>query len=191
MAQYQLTVNDAILEGLFQRDGGVAKLGESVVNQILQAPVQEQLKAAPYERTKERQGYRNGTVTRTLTTRVGRLVLRVPRVRNGEFSTELFARYQRSEQAFILALMEMVVNGVSTRDGAKVTEQLCGTTFSKSTGSELCQRLDPIVQAWNHRNLREHRYPFLLVDALGLRIREDGRVRLRAALIAVGVNDEG
>jgi len=71
MAQYQITVDDEILEGLFQRDGGVAKLVESVVNQILQAQVQEQLKAAPYERTKEGQGYRNGTVTRTLTTRVG------------------------------------------------------------------------------------------------------------------------
>ena len=191
MAQYQITVDDAILEGLFQRDGGVAKLVESVVNQILQAQVQEQLKAAPYERTEARTGYRNGTVTRTLTTRVGRLVLRVPRVRNGEFSTELFARYQRSEQAFLLALMEMVVNGVSTRDVAKVTEPLCGTSFSKSTISDLCKRLDPIVQAWNHRSLAEHRYPFLLVDALVLRIREDGRIRSRAALIAVGVNDEG
>ncbi|ACV58542.1 IS256 family transposase [Alicyclobacillus acidocaldarius] len=191
MAQYQITVDDEILEGLFQRDGGVAKLVESVVNQILQAQVQEQLKAAPYERTKERQGYRNGTVTRTLTTRVGRLVLRVPRVRNGQFSTELFARYQRSEQAFIIALMEMVVNGVSTRDVAKITEQLCGTTFSKSTVSELCKRLDPIGQGWNHRSLAEHRYPFLLVDALVLRIREEGRDRSRAAMIAVGINEEG
>ncbi|SIT14541.1 hypothetical protein SAMN05421799_1197, partial [Alicyclobacillus vulcanalis] len=47
MAQYQITVDDAILEGFFERDGGVAKLVESVVNQILQAQVQEQLKAAP------------------------------------------------------------------------------------------------------------------------------------------------
>ncbi|MEX1406127.1 transposase, partial [Hydrogenibacillus schlegelii] len=103
---------------------------ESVVNQNLQAQVQEHLKAEPYERTKERQVYRNVTVTRTLTTRVGRLVLRVRRVRIGQFSTVLFGRFQRSEHAFIIALMEMVVNGVSTRDVAKVTEQLCGTTFS-------------------------------------------------------------
>ncbi|MEX1406151.1 IS256 family transposase, partial [Hydrogenibacillus schlegelii] len=46
MAQYKITVDDEILEGLFQRDGGVAKLVESVVNQILQAQVQEHLKAA-------------------------------------------------------------------------------------------------------------------------------------------------
>jgi transposase-like protein len=59
----------------------------------------------------------------------------------------LFARYQRSEQALVLALMEMVVNGVSTRKVAQITEELCGTEFSKSTVSELCKRLGPIVTA--------------------------------------------
>jgi transposase-like protein len=191
MAQYQITVDDEILKGLFQQDGGVAKLVEQVLNQILQAQVTEQLKAAPYERTEARQGYRNGTLPRTLTTRVGRLVLRVPRVRNGQFSTELFARYQRSEQALVLALMEMVVNGVSTRKVAKITEELCGTEFSKSTVSELCKRLDPIVHVWNNRSLREHQYPFVFVDALVLRVRENDRVRSRAAMIATGVNEEG
>jgi len=48
--------------------------------------------------------------------------LRVPRLCNGNFSTELFSRYQRSEQAFILALMEMVVNGVSTRKVSEIME---------------------------------------------------------------------
>ncbi|MEX1336730.1 transposase, partial [Hydrogenibacillus schlegelii] len=81
MAQYHITVDDEMLEAHFQPEAGVEKLVESVVNHILHAQLLEHLKAAPYERTKERQGYRNGTVTRTLTTRVGRLVLRVPRVR--------------------------------------------------------------------------------------------------------------
>ena len=191
MAQYQITVDDEILKDLFQQDGGVAQLVEQVLNQILQAQVTEQLKAAPYERTEARQGYRNGTLPHTLTTRVGRLVLRVPRVRNGQFSTELFARYQRSEQALVLALMEMVINGVSTRKVAKITEELCGTEFSQSTVSELCKRLDPIVHAWNNRSLREHQYPFVFGDALVLRVREDDRVRSRAAMIATGVNEEG
>ncbi|WP_067937141.1 IS256 family transposase [Alicyclobacillus kakegawensis] len=191
MAQYQITLNDDTLKALFLQDGGVAKLVEQVLNQVLQAQVTEQLKAAPYERTDERQGYRNGTVPHTLTTRVGRLTLRVPRVRNGQFSTELFARYQRSEQALVLAMMEMVINGVSTRKVAKITEELCETEFSKSTVSDLCKRLDPIVHAWNNRSLREHCYPFVLVDAFVLKIREDGRVRSRAAMIAVGINEKG
>ena len=91
----------------------------------------------------------------------------------------------------MLALLEMVVNGVSTRKITKITEELCGTEFSKSTVSDLCKRLDPIVQAWNNRSLREQRYPFVLVDALVLKIREEGRVRSRSALIAVGINEAG
>ncbi|GMA56776.1 mutator family transposase [Alicyclobacillus sacchari] len=78
MAQYQINVDDEFLKGLFLQDGGVAKLVEQVLNQVLQAQVTEQLKAKPYERSDERRGYRNGTIPHALTTRIGRLVLRVP-----------------------------------------------------------------------------------------------------------------
>jgi putative transposase len=161
------------------------------VNQILQGQVTEQLGAARYERTEQRAGYRNGTRPHVLTARVGRLNLRVPQVREGEFSTEVFSRYQRSEQALVLALIEMVINGVSTRKVAKITEELCGSSLSKSTVSELCGRLDPVVKGWNERDLRGSRYPFVLVDALVIRVREDGRVKPISALIATGVNEQG
>ena len=93
------------------------------------------------------------------------MTLRVPQTRDGEFSTELFQRDQRSEQALVLALMEMVVNGVSTRKITQITEELCGTSFSKSTVSSLCKGLYPMIQNWNQRFLHEHVYPFVLVDA--------------------------
>jgi len=194
MAQYQITVDHELLQQLFlghSKDAGVAKLLESVLNQILQAQVTEQVAAERYERTDARQGYRNGSYPHQLTTRVGTITLRVPRIRNGQFSTELFARYQRSEQALVLALMEMVVNGVSTRKVAQITEELCGTHFSKSTVSDLCQKLDPIVEAWNHRPLSDGRFPFVLMDALYLKVREDGRVRSRGVMIAIGINTDG
>src|SRR5690606_26865279 len=172
------------------QDPGVAKLLESVLNQILKAQVTEQLGAEPYERTEDRKGYRNGDYPRQLTTRVGTLTLRVPRIRGGKFSTELFARYQRSEQALVLALMEMVVSGVSTRKVAQITEELCGREFSKSTVSDLCKKLDPIVSAWSKRPL-EAAHPFVFVDAMVIKVREEGRVRSRGVLIAIGVNAEG
>lgn len=194
MAQYQITVDSQLLHQLFlsnSQDAGVAKLLESVLNQVLQAQATEQLGAEPYERTEGRQGYRNGTYPHQLTTRVGTITLRVPRIRNGKFSTELFARYQRSEQALVLALMEMGVNGVSTRKVAQITEELCGTEFSKSTVSELCKRLDPVVTAWNNRPLHDNPFPFVIVDALVLKVREESRVRSRGALIGIGVNTDG
>ncbi|KJE29137.1 transposase, Mutator family protein [Geobacillus kaustophilus] len=129
MAQYHITLNDGLLHGLFTRDEGLAKLLEQVLNQILEAQVEEQLGARRYERTEERKGYRNGSYPRQLTTRVGRLTLRVPRTRDGEFSTKLFQRYQRSEQALVLPLMEMVANGVSTRKSPKSQRSCAAPRF--------------------------------------------------------------
>ena len=193
MAQINVTLNTEILQGLFSktgRDDAFAKLLEGILNQVLQAQVTEQLQAEPYERNGERQGYRNGLREREITTRVGPLTLAVPRLRSGTFSTELFERYQRSEQALVLAMMEMVVQGVSTRKVSSITEELCGKSFSKSTVSALCEALDPAVAAFRTRPLPKH-YPFVIVDALYTKVREDGRVRSKGVLVATGINEEG
>jgi len=194
MAQYQISVDSELLHQLFlgnSQDKGVAVLLQSVLNQILKAQATEQLQAERYERTEERLAYRNGSYPHTLSTRVGSLTLQVPRFRDGSFSTELFARYQRSEQALVLALMEMVINGISTRKVTQVTEELCGAEFSKSTVSDLCKQLDPVVSAWSSRPLHDTEYPFLVVDALYVKVREDGRVRSRGVMIATGINQDG
>ncbi len=82
---------------------------------------------------------------------MGPLTLRVPQFRDGTFSTEIFQRYQRSEQALVLARRQRVVGGVSTRKVARITEELCGTSFSKSTVLWLCAALDARVRAWGER----------------------------------------
>lgn len=193
MAQFNITITEELLHGLFLSDGrdeAFSKLLEEIFNQVLLAQSTEQIGAQPHERTEERTAYRNGFRERQLTTRVGTLTLRIPRHRNGKFSTELFARYQRSEQALVLAMMEMVINGVSTRKVEQITEELCGKKFSKSTVSALCKNLDPIVEAFRTRPLKCH-YPFLMVDAIYVKVRENGRVQSRGLLIAVAVNEEG
>jgi transposase-like protein len=114
----------------------------------------------------------------------------VPRLRNGEFSTDLFQRYQRSEQALVLAMMEMVIQGVSTRKVSAITEELCGTSFSKSTISALCAALDPAVEAFRNRALGK-RYPFVMVDATFTKVRNGDQVRSKGLMVALGVNEEG
>ena len=191
MAGYQLTVDGETLVELFTRSEAMAELVEQIVNQVLAAQASEQLQAAPYERTGGRQGYRNGIRERTLTTRVGTLTREVPRLRGQRFETELFARYQRSEQALLATLVEMVVMGVSTRKVKSVVEELCGSEVSRSTVSELCKRLDPVVSAWNERDLSAQSYPFVLVDALVIKVRQEGRVRTQSLLLATGINAIG
>ena len=190
MAGYDINVGRDLLPGLLSGQNGLAKLVEAVLNQILEAQVTETLGADRHERSDERQGYRNGYRARTLYTRVGPVTLQVPQTRDGSFSTDIFKRYQRSEQAFVLALMEMVVQGVSTRKVSAITEELCGASFSKSTVSELCVGLDARVKVFNERSL-EGEYPFVMVDALFIKSRHGDRVVKRAALIASGISADG
>jgi transposase-like protein len=190
MAGYDISVGKELLPGLLNGQDGLAKLLEAVLNQILEAQVTESIGADKHERSEERQCYRNGYRPRTLYTRVGPVTLQVPQTRDGSFSTDIFRRYQRSEQAFVLALMEMVVQGVSTRKVNAITEELCGASFSKSTVSALCSGLEPRVRAFNERRL-DGNYPFLLVDALFFKSRDEERVVGRAALIVSGIGEEG
>ena len=193
MAQLNITLDTELLHGLFTKDSkdeAFSKLLEAILNQVLLAQSTEQLGAEPYERNDDRTAYRNGFRDRDLTTRIGAITLKVPRHRNGDFSTTMFQRYQRSEQALVLAMIEMVINGVSTRKIENITQELCGKSFSKSTVSKLCEHLDPIVAAFRNRPLEKH-YPFAIVDAMYIKVREDGRVRSKGLLIATAVNETG
>ena len=121
----------------------------------LEAEMEEALGATKGERTGQRRGYRSGYYGRKLTTRVGTLELRVPQDRGGLFRTEVFARYQRSEKALLLALAEMYVQGVSTRKVRAVTEELCGHGFSASTVSSVTVQLDAELERFMRRPLTE------------------------------------
>src|SRR3712207_4349408 len=119
---------------------------EETLQQVLEAEMEEALQAGKGERTSARLGYRSGYYSRTLVTRVGKLELRVPQDRDGRFSTELFERYQRSEQALVATLAEMYVQGVSTRKVKAITEELCGHSFSASAISSINKRLDDSLE---------------------------------------------
>lgn len=192
MAQLHFTLESDFFTGLFSesKDEAFGKLMEALLNQVLLAESKEQLGAENYERSSSRTDYRNGFRTRPLTTRVGKIELKLPRHRNVPFKTSLFEEYQRNEQALICTMMEMVVQGVSTRNVRKVTEELCGESFSKSTVSEICKELDIPVKQFKERLLPD-RYPFVIADAMYLKVREDHRVRSKALYIAVGVNPSG
>ena len=162
MATIEIQIDDEKIHQLLRGDRGMAVLLEPILNQILQAEMTEPLKAEPGEQTSGRRGYRNGSYERQLTTRVGTIELEVPRDREGTFQTAFFQRYQRSEKALVLTLMQMVVQGVSTGRVKEITTELCGREFSKSTVSRLSKELDEQVQAWAERP-PDREYPFLLL----------------------------
>ena len=163
---------------------------QAVLQEVLETEMDEALQAGKHERSADRLGYRSGYYRRGLVTRVGQLELRVPQDRQGHFNTAVFERYQRSEKALVAALAEMYVQGVSTRKVKAITEELCGHEFGADSISQINKKLDGELQRWAQRQLDEE-YPYLIVDARYEKVREDGVIRSRAVLVALGINWEG
>jgi putative transposase len=179
-----------IKEQLTEKEDYLRPLVGLLVQELLEAEMNEALGAQKGERTEGRMGYRSGYYVRNLVTRVGRLELRVPQDRQGRFSTQLFERYQRSERALVAALGEMYVQGVSTRKVKAITEELCGQEFSASTISAINQRLDEELERFMCRQLQEE-YSYVILDARYERVRQEGIISSRAVLVAIGVDWEG
>jgi len=196
MSQRDGTVEERLWQGLQKVKAGgegtdwLREIVECVMQTLLETEFTDFIGAERYERSEGRHGYRNGYRERDLCTRVGTLTLRVPRDRGGQFSTELFERYQRSEKALVLALQEMYLQGVSTRKLRRVTEKLCGTSFSKDQVSRMTQALDEELALWRRRPLTK-RYPYLVIDARYEHVREDGQVENDAVLHVMGIDEEG
>lgn len=181
----------ATIKDLLSRSpDGLREVVRAVMQEMLEAEMSDALQAEKGERTASRLGYRSGYYTRTLITRVGKLELRVPQDRDGRFSTELFERYQRSEQALVATLAEMYVQGVSTRKVKAITEELCGHSFSASAISSINKRLDDSLAQFASRRLEEP-FPYLILDARYEKVREGGIVASQAVLIAVGIDWDG
>ena len=179
------------LKSLVQEDRDLMKeLVREALQSFLEAEMTEFLGASLGERTDERKGYRAGYYRRSWITRVGKIELSVPRDRSGQFSTELFDRYQRSEKALFSVLAEMYVQGVSTRRVKAVTEELCGHGFSASTVSAINKTLDATLTRFASRPLEEA-FPYLILDARYEKVREEGVIRSRAVQIAIGIDTHG
>lgn len=192
MAQLNITLNqEEILQLLSEnRPDAFKVLLQESLNSILQAESTAQLGAEKYERTDGRSDSRNGSRERELHTRIGTIDLTVPRHRNIPFKSLIFDNYSRSEASLIASMCEMVVNGVSTRKVSQVVESLCGTSYSKSMVSEVCKDLDQIVDNFKNRPL-DAEYPFLIVDATYLKVRDNHRIVSKALFVALATNREG
>ncbi|WP_286230797.1 IS256 family transposase [Neobacillus mesonae] len=161
-----------------------------VLNEFMEKERDDYLQVAAYERSAERRDYRNGYYERELILGIGKLKLKVPRTRNGEFSTSVFEKYERCDQALVLSMLEMVINGVSTRRVTHIVEQLCGENISKSFVSSLTQKLDPIINEWSKRPLNVMYYPYVFADAMYIKVREHNRVVSKAVYIATAITEK-
>ena len=147
--------------------------------------------AARGERAPERTNQRNGYRPRAWDTRAGTIELALPRLREGSYFPDwLLSPRKRSEQALVAAIADAYLAGVSTRRVDKLVRQLGIDGISKSEVSRLAASLDEVVEAFRGRPL-EGVYPYLMLDALVVKVREGGRIANVACVHAVGVSADG
>ncbi|MFZ4453066.1 IS256 family transposase [Salibacterium aidingense] len=193
MSHLQLSLNMDKLKDAVMNSNIESVIKASIVlilNEYMEKERDEHLNVSPYERSNQRQDFRNGYYDRELMMSIGAVPLRVPRTRSGEFSPSVFEKYQRCDQALILTMLEMVVQGVSTRKVQKVVQELCGETVSKSFVSSLTEKLDPVVRKWADRPLNAAYYPYIFVDAMYIKVREHRKVVSKAVYIATAINSQ-
>ena len=190
MAQDKSKNSEQFLQEALLNDKDFLKtMVEGFCQNLMEEELTAYLCADSHERTGKRVGYRNGFKPRILRTRVGELNLLVPKDREGNFSTNLFDRYQRSEKALVLSIIEMYIQGVSTRKVTKIAEQLCGSQVSKSQVSRLASSLDQELLAFRNRRLGT--YPYLVVDARYEKVRTPRGVVSQGVLLVAGVTEDG
>lgn len=177
----------ALLEG----SDATKSLLQEIAEALMSAEATSMCGAEYGARTPERLNRRNGYRERPWDTRVGTIELSVPKLREGTyFPSWLLEPRRRAEKALTCVVVESYVQGVSTRRVEALVQALGIEKMSKSQVSVLTKELDSAVKAFRERKL-EGRFPYIWLDALVFKSREGGRIANVAALVAVGVNEEG
>ena len=161
-----------------------------LLNEAMSQERSAALQAQPYERCEQRLGHANGFKPKHFATRVGQVELRVPQVRDGiDFYPSALEKGVRSEQALMLAMAEMYVQGVSTRKVSRIIEELCGHQVSSAQVSACTARLDSELQLWRDRPLGL--FSYVICDARYEKVRHGGILVDCAMLVAMGIGPDG
>ena len=189
MSEKIVQLNEEIIKGQIKElvRGSV----EETLNELLEKEAASLTRAARYERSEARQGYRSGHYDRNLTTTSGDVTLHVPRLKGVSFETAIIERYRRRESSVEEALIEMYLAGVSVRRVEDITEALWGSKVSSATISELNKKAYVHIEDWRNRPLQGGRYPYVYVDGIYLRRNWGGEYENVAILVAIAVNEDG
>ena len=193
MAKTKMPASEWVRKGLAEHGNDLLKEMVAVFAQLLMNADVDAVCGARYgSRTPERVNRRNGYRTRDWDTRAGTIQLAIPKIREGSYFPDfLIEPRRRAERALVSAVAEAYVLGVSTRKVDKLVRTMGLDGISKSRVSEMAKSLDETVEAFRNRALDAGPYPFLWLDAMQIKSREQGRVVNVTAVMAIGVNSDG
>ena len=164
-----------------------------VLNEVLQCEMDEQLGYDKHERTESddtKKNYRNGSTKRKMKTQLGEVEISVPRDRNGEYEPKIISKYQRNTDGLEDKILSLYAHGMSTRDIQEQIKDLYDIDISSELVSKISEKIIPEVNEWQNRPLEEY-YPFIFMDAIHYKIRENHQIISKAAYVVLGVNADG
>ena len=162
---------------------------EAMLATLMEVEVTEEIGAEHSQHSTTRTNQRNGYRSRQFQTGLGTSSLRIPKIRKGSYFPSFLAAYKRSDDALLAAVAMCYLQGVSTRNVQQVASALGVEHMKKSQVSAICARLDPMVDAFQNRELGE--FPYLILDARYENVRENGHIHKVAVLVALGVRRDG
>jgi transposase-like protein len=191
MTKQTMTLLDYMRKIQIDPEGDFLAQGTQLLaNLVMDLEVTEKLGAASHERSPKRKGYRNGYRERIWETRVGEIPLRIPKLREGSYFPGLLEPRRGAEKALLAVVQSAYVQGVSTRKVDRLLQALGLTGIDKSKVSRICKELDEAVESFRNQPL-DGEYPYLWLDALYLKVRQNHRIVSQALVIAIGVRASG
>lgn len=162
---------------------------KEVLEESLEAELDTQLGYEKSERS-DSKNRRNGHSTKTVRSELGEIEVSVPRDRNGEYEPKILPKNSRSVEGLEDKILSLYAAGLSTRDIHTQIQELYGVEVSAETVSRVTDRVLPLIQDWQNRPLEEV-YPFVFLDAIHYKVREDKQIVSKAAYVVLGVNKDG
>lgn len=169
----------------------IKEMFADILEEVLQCEIEEQLGYEKHQRRSDEPGnYRNGSTKRKLKTQFGEVEVNVPRDRKGSYEPQILDKYQRNVDGLEEKILSLYAHGMSTRDIQEQVKDLYNIEISSELVSKISEKIMPQVNEWQSRPLESY-YPFIFMDAIHYKIRDNHQIVSKAAYVVLGINREG
>jgi putative transposase len=176
--------------------GAIKDMFRDVLQEIMETELENELGYEKQERRSENVGdnrsknYRNGHSKKTVKTQLGEVEISIPRDRNGAYEPQIISKYSRSADGMEEKILSLYAVGMSIRDISEQIKKLYDVEISPELVSKISEKIMPQLTEWQNRPL-EAVYPFVFLDAIHYKIRENHQIVTKAAYVVLGVNLDG
>ena len=182
------------IDDVLGKNGLVQRLVKDVLENILEAEMDEHLGRDKYQRQSDiepgERNYRNGYSQKNLRSSFGDVDLDIPRDRKAEFEPQIIKKYETVCNELDKKIISLYAKGMTTSDIQAEIEDLYGITISPSMVSKITDKVIATATEWQNRML-DKIYPIVYLDAMYFKVRSNGKIVNKAVYICLGYTMEG